>query len=299
VTSTVAIQRAVLASDLPAPARLIVHTLVARADFKTGVVPAEHTPSLTDLTNETGLARSSVAKFLNKLETAGWVERDRPTVEQARGEHARTGYRLAVGGSLAPDERAKASPPDELVRDTDQPASPPKGPDLVRDADQAGPPSGRSMRKTPTGSTQPSADTSHDQPPAAGEPTPQQRAFGIARGWIDHRAKEGTPVVVRGRSDPLHALRRLIEPFTGPYSDNEIKRAMVAIGESIPSAAQLDRELARHRRPANGRASPSDLREHNGSMLSERTIARLADNARFQAMDATAHDPLAIEGTRP
>ena len=44
----------------------------------------------------------------------------------------------------------------------------------------------------------------------------------------------------------------------------------------------------------NGRASPGGLVDHNGTKLKPETAARLADNARFQAMDQ-----LALEGPAP
>jgi hypothetical protein len=127
MTSTVAVQRALAKSDLPPLARLVAHALIARADFKTGVVPDEHTPSLRELEVDTGLARSSVAKFLDVLEAYGWVERDRPEVARARAEGAKTIYRVKIGGS----------PHDEppVVRHTDQGSSP-HGPGVVRDTDQ-------------------------------------------------------------------------------------------------------------------------------------------------------------------
>lgn len=85
------------------------------------------------------------------------------------------------------------------------------------------------------------------------EPTVQQRAFGIARGWMDWRASQNTPVV---GNNALHRLRSLIEPaLKAGYTDDEVKRAINGLGEGIPSKAQLDRALARVRkgRPvANG-----------------------------------------------
>lgn len=93
-------ERAVLASDLPAPARLILLALAVVADWPGGVVPARFTPSLTTLTTMTGLSRRAVMTHLNDIERSedrdGWVIRSRPTKARARAEKERTGYRLSV-----------------------------------------------------------------------------------------------------------------------------------------------------------------------------------------------------------
>lgn len=111
-----------------------------------------------------------------------------------------------------------------------------------------------------------------DQPSLEGMPEPEptettttdaQRAFGIARWWIDVRKKSGTPVIAKGRNGPLHILKNLIEPFAaGRYADNEIKQALEEISESVPSKAQMDRTLARLR--AGGSSNQQGRR--NGSL---------------------------------
>lgn len=45
-------------------------------------------------------------------------------------------------------------------------------------------------------------------------------------------------------------------------------------------------ERSAERPPTNGARASPEVRPHNGLMLSDRTIARIEDNARFQAMDA-------------
>jgi hypothetical protein len=124
------VERAVLASDLPPQATLVMLVLLTRVDVRTAVIPAEHTPSLTVLTAATRLARSTVATTLNRLERDGWVRRQRPPVEQSR-KGARTRYRLTA-----------PSPPHG-------PASPPHGLPLVRHTDQPSPPHGPMIRPSP------------------------------------------------------------------------------------------------------------------------------------------------------
>ena len=99
------VNRAVRASTLPAPARLIMFVLSDMADAKTAEIPAERTPSLGDLAEQTGLSEATVKRHLPALESLGWVVPTRPTAaEQAR--HVSTRYRLAIpsGGSQCTPE---------------------------------------------------------------------------------------------------------------------------------------------------------------------------------------------------
>jgi hypothetical protein len=97
-------ERAVRSSDLPSLSRLLALTLATWADVRTGRIPPRLTPSLTTLEGATGMARGSVRTHLNKLEAAGWVVRERPTVAAARSEKARTHYKIRVPkGFAVPD----------------------------------------------------------------------------------------------------------------------------------------------------------------------------------------------------
>lgn len=126
------VERALKASSLPAPSRLIVFTLLTHSSKGTLVVPAEYAPSLSSLADETGLGRRTVADHLKLLEGDGWLVRSRPTVEKARVEKARTGYEItipeAVRASAAPalaqeEDLVGAGATNALVRDPHQPAS--------------------------------------------------------------------------------------------------------------------------------------------------------------------------------
>ncbi|MEV5211371.1 hypothetical protein AB0K35_28245 [Micromonospora sp. NPDC053740] len=91
---------------------------------------------------------------------------------------------------------------------------------------------------------------------ASNEPTPTQRAFGVARDWVTYRREQGTPVIAtgKGKEPEVHKLKNLIEPFLiKGYSDSEVKHGLIAVGESIPSTASLDRTLTRLRNQQNGR----------------------------------------------
>lgn len=95
------VTKAVRASELPAPARLIMLTLADVAEVGTGEIPPQWTPSLAVLAQETGLDRRTVQRHLGALEAAGWVVRTRPDGKgQWRGE--RVQYRLALPSGVEP-----------------------------------------------------------------------------------------------------------------------------------------------------------------------------------------------------
>ncbi|PSL02504.1 IclR-like helix-turn-helix domain-containing protein [Haloactinopolyspora alba] len=94
-------ERGIRGSTLPASARLVALT-VATYTSPDGVTPAGRAPSLTDIAAATGLDRSTVRRHLNRLEVGGWVNRRRPTVDDARKKAARTAYELATPGGTVP-----------------------------------------------------------------------------------------------------------------------------------------------------------------------------------------------------
>lgn len=97
-----------------------------------------------------------------------------------------------------------------------------------------------------SGSTvvQPTLDGTTPPPPEPKEPTVRDRAFGIARDWIQHRTDAGTPPVMRG-GNPLHAIAKLVEPaLEAGYSDLEVKHALALTDTSLPTAQQFERALA-------------------------------------------------------
>jgi hypothetical protein len=89
-------ERAVTASSLPAPSRHLLHVLAIRADADTGIIPAEYSPSHTQLAQDTGLSRRTVIDHLAAVERAGWLGVKRAPVAKQRAEHAPNQYRLAL-----------------------------------------------------------------------------------------------------------------------------------------------------------------------------------------------------------
>ncbi len=81
--------------------------------------------------------------------------------------------------------------------------------------------------------------------PKSEEPSPRDRAFGIARWWIKLRSDRDTPVIAGGANGPLHPVQKLLEQFAaGGYTDDEIKEALKNIGIGLPQKTRLDSELA-------------------------------------------------------
>lgn len=114
------VEKAIFRSNLPAPARLIVLSLLALSDAESAVVPGKFSPSLSRLAEATGLNRATVARQLNALEELGWAKRSRPSIEAARASKERTAYALAIGRN-APPKPGNASRTMRLVAEDDQP----------------------------------------------------------------------------------------------------------------------------------------------------------------------------------
>ena len=89
------IERAVKRSDLSKSGRLLMLVLLTYADATTAAIPEKYSPSLSMLSAESTLSRSTVQTTLRHLERTGWLVRQRPPVELSR-KGARTRYRLTI-----------------------------------------------------------------------------------------------------------------------------------------------------------------------------------------------------------
>lgn len=120
------ITKAVRASDLSAPAKLIMLVLADVAEVGTAEIPERFTPSLAVLVQETGLARSTVQTYLARLEDAGWIARTRPETPEAMWRGDRVRYRLSI-----PEGVPLVGIP--LARESDQ-GVPMDGPGVARES---------------------------------------------------------------------------------------------------------------------------------------------------------------------
>jgi hypothetical protein len=140
------VNRAIRASTLPPPSRLIMLTLSDIAHAKTAELPPKYTPSIAQLALETGLSESTVKKHRALLEVAGWIAVTRPTAAEA-SRHVRCKYRLAIPADFVPGGRDVApSMPERSYEEAPESESagatrrPPRGPRDDPRTDGAGPP---------------------------------------------------------------------------------------------------------------------------------------------------------------
>jgi Helix-turn-helix domain len=107
------VERGLRDSGLAPSARLVALTLLTRAKIGTAEVVTEYAPSLSMLARDTGLSRTGVRNALNKLESEGWLTRDRD-LARSWAEGLPTGYKLhlpsravsALGHSVPYSSRA-------------------------------------------------------------------------------------------------------------------------------------------------------------------------------------------------
>jgi hypothetical protein len=80
-------------------------------------------------------------------------------------------------------------------------------------------------------------------------PTFNDVAMGIARSWLTKREEFNCPVVVRGKTDPIMAVRAVVLPaLEAQYTEFEIKYALMRVDRAIPTPNALDTALAEVRR---------------------------------------------------
>lgn len=162
------------------------------AEVGTAEIPERFTPSLAVLARETGLAKSTVADHLAKLEESDWIVRDRPNeAGMARGE--RTRYRLTFPGC----SEQVVLPGDGAVQDTDDPR-PGHGQPLsasrttpVREADDPRPGGGQPYKEVRSSSDQPDL---FGAPPSASPNGSAENAGTILASFIDYCESKGVNV---------------------------------------------------------------------------------------------------------
>lgn len=93
------VERAVLASDLPAPGKTLILALAVWSDAAAAAVPTDQSRSLNEICRATSLSRSTVCRHLTQLEDAGWITRKRPPLSVAC-QGVKTGYWLRVPNAV-------------------------------------------------------------------------------------------------------------------------------------------------------------------------------------------------------
>lgn len=167
------ITKAVRASALTTPARVIMLVLADVAEVGTAEIPAQRTPSLAVLAQETALGRSTVQRYLNELEAAGWLARTRPAQSQQwAGERVR--YRLCLPAGVAP-EREVVAP----ERDMGAPQGDGVAPEREGVAPQRGPSTDNTRDKTKNSPSESSTRARGTRIPAAFDLTDDLRRYAV------------------------------------------------------------------------------------------------------------------------
>lgn len=285
------VTRAVRASDLPAPSRLIMLVLADVADVGTAEVPERFTPSLNVLARETGLDKSTVRRHLDLLEEAQWVVRMRPTEEAARREGERTRYRLRVPrGSRVPlpvgaqNHPPRGSVPLGLGAQSPHPrGTVPLIPNSSDHSDQRPDQNPSSSVNSHRPDVEKVCAHLADRMVANGCKRPK-----ITKGWLD----AARLMIDKDHHDPGH----LIAVIDWCQSDEFWRGNVLSMPKLREKYDQL-RLAAQRARPA--RASPAGgLIERNGMLLKPETAQRLDRRAYFEKLDAAraSQTQLAIEG---
>lgn len=128
------------------------------------------------------------------------------------------------------------------------------------------------------------ADEALFVPPSQPDPEPdpneaRNRAFGIARWWIELRRNQKTPVAAGGKNGPLHPVRSLVEQFTPYYSDDEIKAALSATDTGLPAKQALERALVQVRRQQQGRQTGGGSGHSGMNGIAVRDVKPQPENA--------------------
>lgn len=144
-------ERAIKVSDLPAPSRLLLYTLLTHVTNGTLRVPARYAPTFSALGEESGLARGTLSKHLNQLEDDGWLIRNRPSKARAMHGHQRTGYEITPPVHLVNQFTSRTGSRDEPIEEPQVTAS--TGDEPVHETNQSGSRAEHSPTYRPTSSS--------------------------------------------------------------------------------------------------------------------------------------------------
>lgn len=236
-------------------------------------------PAVETMAEETGLSRSTIKRSLGNLLKLGALERTLQYTPE--GDPAPSLYRVIFGSVVEPegvgsqvDLPPAAGKPTRSKggRSTGGPTSvhgrtegrstdePRVGPQVDHNQDPLNQdPSTKSSVPAPQvrlGGDDDGVDGQltiegrTEKPAAEREPTLNDVAMGLARGWSGKRTEDGCPIVMRGKnSDPVMAVRKLILPYLeGGYSEDEIKLGLAWTDTGIPTPPEFERGLAAVRR---------------------------------------------------
>lgn len=236
-------QNAVMASDLPGPARWIAVAISTRADVETCVIPEQFGWSLDELKEATGYSAATVKRHLALLEDRGWMKR-------SRWIGARTEYlpSIPTGGS----ERAMAqSEPPHLAQSEPRGAQSEPGAGSER-ADQG-------LTVSPSYKDVHQTHPVHQSSPAPGAPADDKPSTKTKRGTrIPDDFHATAEMIAWARVEtPLVGTREteaFVDYWRSKPGQGATKLDWVATWKNWMRRAQIQAEERQHR--AQARASP-------------------------------------------
>lgn len=260
------VTKAVRASDLPAPARLVMFVLADVAETGTAEIPEQFTPSLKVLSLETGLNESTVKRHLNDLETAGWVDRRRPTIDDARLKGERTRYRLTIPG--------RTQSPAQGAQEAQQGAeSTQEGAQEAQGRAQKEPRAGRTEspnKEELNQANQGQPKTAPAEPFDAGQDTAQT----IVGAWIDYCSTRDVKLPKRLIGQYAKLIK---EALDDGFEANKVKTALAAmLADNVANRPSLlpnrlvEIQTGPERRTNGHKPSTTDTRVAEGLALAER-----------------------------
>jgi hypothetical protein len=106
------VHEAVMDSELPPPARLLMFVFADLANAETGEIPEErkYATSLTELARRTGHGVATIKRHRPDLVALGWLKWKEPDAK-AQSAHDPGDWAIAVGRNPEPDSEAQNEPP--------------------------------------------------------------------------------------------------------------------------------------------------------------------------------------------
>ncbi len=257
---------AIRESDLPMTDKHILMTLTSLCEPKSGVIPEDRMPSLTDLTKMTSMGRSTIARRLLAIEEAGWVIRKSPPLEVARQTKERTSYALTIP--------RPASPAAGLVPERDQGASPAEGPGLVPEGDQASPAAGHVLKPKNKPKNTRSASSTRTKPKTeplfvVDEPPTPPNAGLILRDFLDYCTEQEIQIPEKLKGHYAAEIKKAVDE---KFETKLIKNALASmLDDDVANRPSLlsNRLVEIQQRDRQGRAN-GGLGRRNGRKPSNR-----------------------------
>lgn len=272
------VTKAVRASDLPAPSRLVMLVLADVAEVGTAEIPERFTPSLSVLARETGLGRSTVAEHLALLEAGGWLVRDRPDdAAMARGERTRYKLTTPMDDAVSNEDDVVSVNSSTLVQQKDYPSPAPGLPPssnrtrVVQELDGGSPGAGLPYKEVRSSSDQSDLFGASPSAPPPENGKSEQSARDILAAFVDYCAKHDVKLPTRIRGHYAKVIKEALDDkFDGKLirttlakmlADNVVNRPSLLPNRLVE--AQTGPERRQRASPHNVYRNPMDQDEYD------------------------------------